>query len=330
MVQLSGWICRKIGAILSTGDKTVDGGLPQLLHFAIFMGLKYLQTTIMKHQFSSKRKDKKKEHVSSRKEETAKSEKAPAFNPTASKEEDMSVNKAHVKGENTNKEDEVVATLKLHSDTETVDRSKLSLGELMQARVGHSWVSLDYHDKSKIPDDMNPITKALLENDLASFGFWPLINRTGAAQFTERGQQFVDAGLTPQAGESDNPEHRGFSLNPFKNVPGRVEEPDLAHSPKGTIEYQLTQKEVNQMLGYVESKRNADYNLYRFNCTTFAVGAAKAAGKPAPGGSFMGIALPNALYADMVKLDKKGKADVTFAPMLEGEKQGDSKKGVGF
>lgn len=219
-----------------------------------------------------------------------------------------------------------VAKLKLHSDTETVDRSKLSLRELMGAQVGHSWVSLEYNDPTQVPEEIAPRTKALLEAGFASFGFWPLINRTGDFTLPEQSQKMVEAGLTPGSGTSDNPEHRGFSLNPFKWVPGRVEEPDMAHQPKGTIEYSLNMQELQNMLAYVEQKKNSDYNLYRYNCTTFAVDAVKAAGKNAPGGSMMGICLPNALYADMYERSKEGDGSVTLAPLAEGERNETPKK----
>jgi hypothetical protein len=207
-----------------------------------------------------------------------------------------------------------VAKLKLHSDTETVDRTKLTFSELQNAQVGHSWVSLEYNDPTAVPDEINPLTKALLQAGYASFGFWPLINRTGDMTYPDDSQQRVDAGLTPGNGTSNDTAHRGFSLNPFKWVPGRVEEPDLAHAPKGTVEYSLNLQELKNMLAYVEGKKNANYNLYRFNCTTFAVDAVKAAGKSAPGGSMLGVCLPNALYADMDKMSKKGDKSVTLAP----------------
>jgi hypothetical protein len=219
-----------------------------------------------------------------------------------------------------------VAKLKLHSDTETVDRTKLTLRELMGARVGHSWVSLEYNDPANVPEELGGRTKALLEAGYASFGFWPLINRTGDFTYPEQSQQMVDMGLTPGGGTSNDPAHTGFSLNPFKWVPGRVEEPDLAHQPKGTIEYSLNMDELKKMLAYVDTKRNSDYNLYRFNCTTFAVDAVKAAGKNAPGGSMMGICLPNALYADMYERSQEGDSSVTLAPLAQGETNETQKK----
>ena len=53
------------------------------------------------------------------------------------------------------------------------------------------------------------------------------------------------------------------------------------------------------MLKYVNESRNKDYNLYRYNCTTFAVEAVKAAGQTAPSGSFLGVCFPNALYKEL-------------------------------
>jgi hypothetical protein len=226
----------------------------------------------------------------------------------------------------TPKTDGGVAKLRLHADTETVDRTKLTLGELMGAQVGHTWISMTYNDPTTIPTDMREPTRSLIEAGYGSWGFWPLINRTGDHTYPEQSQKMVDAGLTPGAGTSNDPAHRGFSKNPFKWVPGRVEEPDMAHSPKGTIEYDLNQPEVDSLMKYIDTKRNANYNLYSFNCTTFGVDAVKAAGKSGPSGSMMGICLPNALYKDMYEQSEAGDKSVTLAPLAEGETQGAPKK----
>jgi hypothetical protein len=233
--------------------------------------------------------------------------------------------KAEVKPE-AKAENGTVAKLKLHADTETVDRTKLSLGELMSAQVGHTWISMTYNDPAAIPADMQQPARALIEAGYGSWGFWPLINRTGDHTYPEQSQKMVDGGLTPGGGTSNDPAHRGFSKNPFKWVPGRVEEPDMAHSPKGTIEYDVTQSQVDSLMGYIDSKRNANYNLYSFNCTTFGVDAVKAAGKSAPSGSMMGICLPNALYKDMYEQAEAGDKSVSWAPLAEGETQGARKR----
>jgi hypothetical protein len=219
-----------------------------------------------------------------------------------------------------------VAKLKLHADTETVDRTKLSLKELLGAQVGHTWITMAYNDPTKIPADMAEPKRSLIEAGYGSWGFWPLINRTGDHTYPEQSQKMVDAGLTPGAGTSNDPAHAGFSKNPFKWVPGRVEEPDMAHQPKGTIEYDLTQPQVDSLMSYIDTKRNAKYNLYSFNCTTFGIDAVKAAGKDAPSGSMMGICLPNALYKDMYEQSEAGDKSVTLAPLTAGETQAAPKK----
>ena len=242
--------------------------------------------------------------------------KSPAFQLKASEGED----KQRVR------KDEPVAKLKIHSDTETADRTKLTMGELQQARVGHSWISLEYNDPNAVPETVPEPTKSLIQLGYASWGFWPLINRTGDMTLPEQSQQRVDAGLTPGSGTSNNTAHSGFSLNPFKWVPGRVEEPDNAHTPKGTKSFNINQEQVNRLLGYIDGKKNADYNLYRYNCTTFAVDAVKAAGQSAPGGSMLGVCLPNALYKDLYEMQQKGDQDVTLAPLAQGETNGAAPK----
>jgi hypothetical protein len=211
-----------------------------------------------------------------------------------------------------------VAKLKLHADTETTNRSNLSFKELNEARVGHSWVSLEYTDRKKIPKSISEPTQGLLKSGSTAFGFWPLVTR--ASDFTTEEQQRIDRGQTPGAGASNNPAHRGFSMNPLKNVPGRVEEPDTAHTPKGTKEYNLTQTQVASLISYVNSKRSANYNLYTFNCTTFAVESIRNAGQVAPSGSSWGICLPNALYKDLYQMKKRADKSVTVAPLESGER----------
>jgi hypothetical protein len=157
-------------------------------------------------------------------------------------------------------------------------------------------------------------------------GFWPLIFRAQqwdprSAQYA-RLQQRMQAGFTPGGGASNNPDDTGFSMNPFNSsVPGRVEEPDDAHQPKATKSYDLTQAQVDSLMAYVASKRGASYSLYFFNCTTFAVEAAAAAGQSAPGGAFVGICLPNALYKDILAMKLGWDATATTTPVGAGEKE---------
>ena len=212
---------------------------------------------------------------------------------------------------------EPVAKLKLHADTETTNRSNLSFKELKDARVGHSWVSLEFADRKKIPKSISEPTQGLLKSGSTAFGFWPLFTR--ASDFTTEEQQRIDHGQTPGAGASNNPAHTGFSMNPMKNVPGRVEEPDTAHDPNVTKEYDLTLTQVGSLISYVNSKRSANYNLYTFNCTTFAVESIRSAGQVAPSGSSWGICLPNALYKDLYQMKKRGDKSVTVAPLKSGE-----------
>lgn len=218
-----------------------------------------------------------------------------------------------------------VAKLGLHADTETADRTKLTIAELRNAQVGHSWISLRYLDPKAVPEGVSSPTKRLLQHGGTSLGFWPLIHRAsqwpggkpnmGIAERLERGE-------TPGAGASADPRHRGFKQNPFDSwVPGRVEEPDNAHAPKGTQTYDLDQTQVDSLLRYVDSKRDAQYSLYRYNCTTFAVDAVSASGHSAPAASTMGICLPNALYRDILEAKYDGDGGATTTPLEDGERE---------
>ncbi len=230
---------------------------------------------------------------------------------------------------------EPVATLTVKADTETVDRTKLTYKELMAAQVGHAWITLTYHDVSKVPATVGAPTQALLRAGGTSMGMWPQVYRpeqfdpnyaarTGQMAAYRAAQQRIAAGQTTAAGGVNDPNARGFSTNPFNSyVPGRVDEPDTAHTAKGQIQYQLTQAQVDALLGYVNSKRGAQYSLYFFNCTTFAVQAAQAAGQSPPSGAMFGvICLPNALYAGILAAEQHGDPNATTTALGTVERDG--------
>jgi hypothetical protein len=234
-----------------------------------------------------------------------------------------------------------VATLELCADTETADRTKLTYQDLQAARVGHAFVSLQYLDPSKVPSTVGQPTETLLKGGKTSFGFWPLIYRPEAfdpelareqgpaAQRNQRNvAERMEQGQTPGAGATNNPANRGFKKNPFNSyVPGRVEEPDDAHAAKGKISYTLTQAQVDSLMGYVNSKRGAQYSLYFYNCTTFAVEATAAAGQSPPSGDlFAGICLPNQLYKGILAAELGGNPDAVTTPLDDGETQSAPKK----
>jgi hypothetical protein len=131
-------------------------------------------------------------------------------------------------------------------------------------------------------------------------GFWPLIHRPpaypGGVPHPEL-QLRLDEGWTAGAGNSPDPAHQGFALNPFNSyVPGRVEEPDDAHHPLVSQPYELTQSQVDSLLGYVDGRRHSRYSLCFYNCTTFASQAVQSTGHQPPSSSTLGVHYPNALY----------------------------------
>ncbi|MDJ1173082.1 hypothetical protein [Roseofilum capinflatum] len=222
-----------------------------------------------------------------------------------------------------------VATLKLCADVETADRSRLGLTDLAKANVGHTFLKLSYNNPTDVPDAMRQPTKRLLQSPTgSSFGFYPLIYR--ASTWTYDSTARMKRLETPGSGTSLDRRHTGFSLNPKKWVPGRVEEPDVAHASKGEKSYALTQPEVDGLMEYVEAKKDAKYNLFKYNCTNFAVEAVKSIGKSAPSGAgqYGEIMLPNSLYKNLLALSKDGDTDVTLGPLEEGhshDKKGDKK-----
>ena len=228
--------------------------------------------------------------------------------------------------------DPVVAKLDLNADVETVDRTKITYKELQDAQVGHAWVKLRYLDPQKAPDALGSPTKSLVQSGIgAPMGFWPLIHRAGqwvdGSSANKKIKDRLAKGYTPGGGASADTKHEGFAMNPFKSwVPGRVEEPDDAHSPKGTKTFDLTEKQVESMMAWVDTKRTSNYSLYKFNCTDFAIGAVKAAGHSPPDGSQLGICLPNALYKDILEMKQHGDSTATTTPLGTDETEPTAKK----
>lgn len=170
-----------------------------------------------------------------------------------------------------------------------VDVKDLGLADLKNGNVGHTWVSLEYSDPATVPPTVDATHRPLLEKGgrySDPMGFWPKI------WVDDQGQR-----------------HGGYSTNIFKSyVDGEMRHPDRAHqgAEKATQSWDLTQAEVDRVIGYAESKRNAKYSVYWYNCTTFGKEAVEAAGKTAPSSSKGGICFPNAAYKGIKKNQDKG------------------------
>ncbi len=179
--------------------------------------------------------------------------------------------------------DAKIAKLHLFVD---VDVKELGIKDLTSGRVGHTWISIEYNDVTKVPDSVEASHKALLKNGgryADPMGFWP----------------------DTQNGVYYNP-------NPFNSwVDGWMRHPDRAHegSEKAVQTWAITQAEVDAVIAYAESKRGAKYSVYFFNCTTFGAEAVKAAGKSPPANSTAGICFPNAAYDGIKANQAKGRGN---------------------
>ena len=164
-----------------------------------------------------------------------------------------------------------------------IEAPAVGLKELKAGEVGHTWIALEYIDPAHVPDSVNPQHKDMLKTGgkySDPMGFWPAIN-----------------------------EGIYYSPNPFKSyVKGWMRHPDDAHQgqEQATQTWELTQREVDAVIAYAESKRGAQYSVFFFNCTTFGYEAVKAAGKSPPSAGHMGVMLPNALYEGIKKRQQQG------------------------
>lgn len=151
--------------------------------------------------------------------------------------------------------------------TIAVDREEKTLLKAIKSHnVGHTWI--------KLRDNLG---------NKYSYGFWP---------------------------------QTGFDADsPGNTVPGCVVHPDVIHDPEGggssveylDIKYRLDVEQYRAALNYAINtcKSVPNYNLFRFNCTTFAINAAKAAGVSPPHSTTLAIHNPNALARGIIRSKRR-------------------------
>ncbi|MFN3201227.1 MAG: hypothetical protein ACE366_22695 [Bradymonadia bacterium] len=159
-----------------------------------------------------------------------------------------------------------VARLHLYAK---VDVAEMTLEHLEQGHVGHTWVALEWKDPSAVPEDIHAAHRPLLQSGGAyadPFGFWPA---------------------------------EGYETNVLSSyVKGVLLQPDTAYqgSEQASQTWDLTQAEAESVIEYAESKRDAEYSVYFYNCTTFGKEAVEAAGKSPPSMCDVNVCMPNTLY----------------------------------
>ena len=229
-----------------------------------------------------------------------------------------------------------VADVYLNVDTESKSRSHMTAKELVwDNSVGHTWLTIKPLN-GQLPDDLNqmvqPQTRTLVEaHGETAMGFWPLVvrhKRTEGKKLSEskRADNIYEndklkaelsirraKGYTGGSGTILPEEAANYDLNSTaigRDTAGRVEEPDDTHTPKGRKVYRITRKQFRDMYRYIDAHRTHKYNLYTYNCTTFAAHALKAAGQNVP---MEGMTMPTSLYEAMYKEAKKHQKDAEKA-----------------
>ena len=261
-----------------------------------------------------------------------------------------------------------VADVYLNVDTESKSRSHMTLKDLVwDHNVGHTWLTIK-PIRGQLPPDLDamvqPATRSLVAaHGETAMGFWPIEVREkktdGKKMSEETSTQNAEAndmlaaelqvrqakGFTNGGGTILRADAQNYNIHSVafgKDTDGRVEEPDDAHKPKGRKIYRITRKQFRNMYRYINAHRNHKYNLYSYNCTTFAAHALKAADQSVP---MEGMTMPTSLYEAMYKEAKKhakaeekakkrgqkiDKSSVQLLQLAEGEshrKKGKTKEG---
>lgn len=190
--------------------------------------------------------------------------------------------------------DDKPAKLHIHADLDAPGMGLID--QLQSGEVGHAWISLQWKDPNAVPANIHADHQAFLKRggvQADPMGFWP--------------KMFQDYDpLTDQWSSIPDDQRAGYSSNPFKSyVPGQMVHPDNLHTAKATQSYDITRDQADQVIQYAELKRNSQYSVFFYNCTTFAKQAAEAAGISPPSMGTAGICYPDALYKSIVKNQQK-------------------------
>jgi hypothetical protein len=94
----------------------------------------------------------------------------------------------------------------------------------------------------------------------------------------------------------------GHAVNPsrpWQSVQGKVLHPDEQHSPNALQTTAISEEQAKKVEDAANAKEASPgmYNLFTYNCTTFAADMARLAGAPVPSFSTLGIANPNSLFS---------------------------------
>ncbi|HUH05785.1 MAG TPA: hypothetical protein VML75_27530 [Kofleriaceae bacterium] len=184
------------------------------------------------------------------------------------------------------------------------------------------------------PEDPQPQPEAAAEEPAGMFRFQVLADRE--ARWSESryfrdfaiGHSWVR--LIDPAGDVDSwgywPDLEGGhgvdTSHPWKSIPGRTRHPDTSHVPNATLSYDIDAKAAKKVAKFGNDKVASPgmYNLFTYNCTTFACEMAATAGVPVPSAGTLGIKNPNDLYAGIQAmnadrgLDVMGQAPPSNAP----------------
>ncbi|MDB2314632.1 DUF4157 domain-containing protein [Flavobacteriaceae bacterium] len=185
-----------------------------------------------------------------------------------------------------------VATLHIHVDLDAPDASLRD--QIQSGEVGHTWIALEWFDPKNVPDNIPEPHKRYLEGGGKTadpMGFWPKMWKD-VTEWMDR----------DEAEELNKEDREGYSANPLSNyVGGHMLHPDRQHDPKATYSFDITRNQFDSVINYAESKKGNNYSLFYFNCTTFAKGAAKAAGQSPPSLGVGTICYPDAIYSSIKK-----------------------------
>ncbi|MGB8648010.1 MAG: DUF4157 domain-containing protein [Anaerolineae bacterium] len=204
--------------------------------------------------------------------------------------------------------------LRLGVKTNTAVRGKQTFKEFTDGIAGHAFIDLelgrDYTyemleeteegEQVKEAIEQRPLTAGNLQDQFkTSLGFFP-------------------KGKNPISGSN-------IVKQLFGGISGELREPDtISKGEPGYVSKNYvitTPAQAARLIGYIQAHENSPYNLFRYNCTDFAVGAVAAAGFDPPSNinGLLSVTSPNLLYKKLFKRAHKGDRSTGVADLKNKE-----------
>jgi hypothetical protein len=206
--------------------------------------------------------------------------------------------------------------------TGTKTRGRANLEETLGGGGGHGWLEIDLGPAYASLDDFE---KNAPDGDIIG------TTMTAATRGELSGKRTTSAGFYPDVQGALNPKTLAKQL--FTDVPGKIIEPEQPHfrgNARGTKAFAVTDSiEAITLINFINAHRNRPYNVMRYNCTDFVVGALATIGRSVGNTSNkLGWTMPTKLYKRIYERAALGDKSAGFTDLAPKTNRGGKRMDV--